>query len=137
MLKQYFLTIQTSGRSLTNMTSKIAECVKQANVNTGLCNIFLHHTSASLILCENEDPAVLTDLENFMQRIAPDDAKQYAHHIEGPDDMPSHIRSVLTQNSITVPITKSILALGTWQGIYLWEHRVKSHSRKMTITITE
>ena len=137
MLKQHHLTIATPGRGLTNITSKIAEVVAQSNVATGLCHAFLHHTSASLIFCENEDPAVLIDLESFMQRYIPDDNALYQHICEGPDDMPSHIRTVLTQSFLTIPITKKILALGAWQGVFLWEHRLLGHQRKLTVTIVE
>lgn len=136
MIKQFQIEITTRGRGLINMTQEVAKCVTSVSALTGLCNVFLHHTSASLTLCENHDPAVLTDLEAFMQRLIPDGDPLYQHIAEGEDDMPSHIRSILTQNSITLPITQGKLGLGTWQGIYLWEHRLQSHLRKMTITIT-
>ncbi len=132
---QHVFTIKTPGRQLINITREITNFVKNAKIATGLCNIFLHHTSASLIICENSDITVQEDLENFMKRLAPDSSSQYAHSVEGPDDMPSHIRSVLTSNSISVPITNHQLALGTWQGIYVWEHRLASHERKITATI--
>lgn len=135
MVIQDTFTIETPGRTLINITSKVENIVAQSKVKTGLCNVFLHHTSASLIICENSDITVQQDLENFMQRIAPDGTQHYAHSVEGPDDMPSHIRSVLTENSISFPISHDKLSLGTWQGIYLWEHRHAPNSRKITVTV--
>lgn len=135
MIIQHSLIISTSGRGLFNVTAQIAEYVAESQIKTGLCHIFLHHTSASLILGENADPTVLLDLEQFMQRLIPDGDLAYTHTAEGPDDMPSHIRSVLTANSLTIPITHGQLALGTWQGIFIWEHRYKAHDRKMTLSI--
>ncbi len=135
MTIQKILSIKTPGRGLINITPLISEVVSKANIALGLCNIFLHHTSASLIICENDDPAVLTDLEKFMQRLIPDDDSLYTHIIEGPDDMPAHIRTILTQSSLTIPITDGKLTLGTWQGIFLWEHRFESHQRKLTVTL--
>lgn len=134
---QEILNIQTSGRGLINITSLISDVVTKATIITGLCNLFLHHTSASLIICENDDPAVLSDLENFMQRLVPDGDPLYKHIIEGPDDMPAHVRTILTQSSLTIPVTNKKLALGTWQGIFLWEHRLQSHQRKVTITLVK
>lgn len=135
MVTQKILHIQTSGRGLINITSLISDVVSKATITTGLCHLFLHHTSASLSICENDDPNVLRDLESFMQRLIPDGDALYKHTIEGPDDMPAHVRTVLTQTSITIPITEQKLALGTWQGIFLWEHRRQSHERKLTITL--
>ncbi len=132
MITQHTLKISTPGRSLINITSQIANLI---STPIGLCNIFLHHTSASLILNENADISVQTDLESFMQRLIPDGDSLFTHIAEGPDDMPSHIRTILTQNSLTIPITQGKLNLGTWQGIYLWEHRINPHERKMTVTI--
>jgi len=135
MMKQYQFEISTRGRGLISISTEVAKCVAAASVQTGLCNLFLHHTSASLSLCENHDPLVLTDLEAFMLRLIPDADPLYEHTEEGEDDMPSHVRSVMTQNSISIPITAGKLALGTWQGIYLWEHRLRGHLRKITVTI--
>ena len=101
----------------------------------GLCNVFLHHTSASLILCENADPDVRRDLESFMSRLVKDGDSLYVHDAEGPDDMPAHVRTVLTQNSINVPVREGQLALGTWQGLYLWEHRHAPHRRRVSVTV--
>lgn len=135
MISQYQLEISTPGRGLIQISNEIAKYVKTANIETGICNIFLHHTSASLSLCENHDPLVLQDLESFMQRFIPDGDPLFKHTDEGEDDMPSHIRSVITQNSINIPITNGKLALGTWQGIYLWEHRLQAHKRRITLTM--
>ncbi len=107
-----------------------------ASITTGLCHVFIKHTSASLILCENADPAVMRDLETFMERQVPDGDPMFTHTAEGPDDMPAHVRSVLTQSDINLPISDGRCALGTWQGIYLWEHRYAPHQRTVTLTLT-
>jgi secondary thiamine-phosphate synthase enzyme len=104
-------------------------------VTEGLCNVFVPHTSASLIAGENWDASVRRDLEAFMSRIAPDGDRRYEHDAEGPDDMPSHIRAMLTQTSIVIPVAAGQLHLGTWQGIYLWEHRTSAHERRLIITV--
>ena len=135
MLFQFKLTITTQGRGIFNITDEITKCILQSDVTMGLCHVFLHHTSASLILCENADPLVQRDLEAFMQRLIPDGDPLCKHTAEGPDDMPAHIRSVLTSNFLMVPITGQRLDLGTWQGIYLWEHRLRSYERKITVTV--
>lgn len=135
MLAQYKFEITTSGRGIFNVTQEVAKFVEQGSVETGLCHIFLHHTSASLLLCENYDPLVQKDLEAFMLRLVPDGDPLFEHTEEGPDDMPSHVRSVLTTNFINVPISNHKLDLGKFQGIYLWEHRLRSHLRKLTVTI--
>ena len=136
-MKQEILNIETNGRGTYEISSDVQNIVAANNINTGLCHLFLQHTSASLILCENADVTVRTDLENFMARIAPDGAPEYHHDMEGPDDMPAHIRSILTQNSMTIPISNGRCSLGTWQGIYLWEHRSRGHQRKLVITLQE
>jgi secondary thiamine-phosphate synthase enzyme len=128
-------TVRTRGRSFEDITDKVRASVRASGVRSGLCNIFLRHTSASLFICENADPAVRRDLERFMQRIAPDGVPEYEHDAEGPDDMPSHIRSMLAGVSLTVPIQDGDLRLGTWQGIYLWEHRTAPHEREVVVTI--
>ncbi|TAK79322.1 MAG: YjbQ family protein [Gammaproteobacteria bacterium] len=135
MLTQYHFSFSTSGRGIINITDQVAEFVAQANVTTGLCHVFLHHTSASLIVCENADELVQRDLEAFMVRLVPDGDPLYQHTDEGPDDMPSHVRTVLTQSFLMIPITDGKMALGRWQGIYLWEHRLRSHHRKLTVTV--
>lgn len=135
MHKQYKIEITTPGRGFINITDKVAEKVKDANIEMGLCHLFLHHTSASLTLCENHDPLVQKDLEAFMLRLIPDGDPLYEHVEEGPDDMPSHVKTVLTQSSLIIPITNHQLGLGRWQGIYLWEHRLRSHHRHITVTL--
>ncbi|NEQ93358.1 MAG: YjbQ family protein, partial [Okeania sp. SIO2G4] len=119
---QQLLQINTSGKSLLKITPKVQESVAKSGIKTGLCNLFLRHTSASLIIQENADPDVLVDLENFISKLVPE-GYHYIHSAEGPDDMPAHIRSVLTHTSEQIPINNGRLVLGTWQGIYVWEHR--------------
>lgn len=135
MLKQHSFSIKTSGRGLIVVTEPVCRYVQESTIQRGLCHLFLHHTSASLILSENADPTVLSDLESFMSRLVPDGDPLFEHLVEGSDDMAAHIRSVLTTNFLSMPITQGQLALGPWQGIYLWEHRIKAHQRKMTVTI--
>ena len=134
-MKQKMLNIETKGRGTYNISNDIQDIIHENKIHTGLCHLFLQHTSASLILCENADPTVRTDLENFMARIAPDGDPRYQHDMEGEDDMPAHIRTILTQSSLTIPISNGQCALGTWQGIYLWEHRTAPHSRQIIITL--
>ncbi|MFK8014673.1 MAG: secondary thiamine-phosphate synthase enzyme YjbQ [Gammaproteobacteria bacterium] len=129
------LTVQTSGRGTTDVTQAVRERVTAAAVDEGLCYVFIQHTSASLMLCENADPSVRRDLETFMSRIAPDGDPAFEHQAEGPDDMPAHVRSVLTQSHLVIPVSQGRLLLGTWQGIYLWEHRHAGHRRTLTITV--
>ena len=128
-------SIQTSGPGLVNVTAEVAALVNQSGVSEGLCTIFVRHTSASLIIQENADPSVQDDLENFMRRLVPEHDPLYTHTAEGPDDMPAHIRSALTQTSIGIPVTGGRLVLGTWQGIYLWEHRHRPHQRQVVVHI--
>ncbi len=135
ILTQHFIQFETPGRGLINITTEIARLVEDAAIKTGLCHLFLHHTSASLSICENADPLVLSDLEAFMTRLIPDGDKLFQHTDEGPDDMPSHVRTVLTQSFLVIPVTDHQLGLGRWQGIYLWEHRLRSHTRKLTVTL--
>jgi secondary thiamine-phosphate synthase enzyme len=135
MALQQSFTVRTRGRGFEEVTDRVAAIVAASGVSTGLCNVFTRHTSASLLITENADPAVRRDLERFMQRIAPDGAADYEHDAEGPDDMPAHIRSVLTSSTLTVPIARAALALGTWQGIYLWEHRHAGHGREVIVTV--
>ncbi|NET41383.1 secondary thiamine-phosphate synthase enzyme YjbQ [Okeania sp. SIO2B3] len=132
---QQLLQINTSGKSLSKITSKVQEAVAKSGVKTGLCNLFLRHTSASLIIQENADPDVLVDLENFISKLVPE-GYHYIHSAEGPDDMPAHIRSVLTHTSEQIPINNGRLVLGTWQGIYVWEHRQRSHTRDLVIHVS-
>ncbi|HTR56072.1 MAG TPA: secondary thiamine-phosphate synthase enzyme YjbQ [Kofleriaceae bacterium] len=129
------LTIATKGRGTYELTNRIAEIARASAAREGLATVFVHHTSASLIVCENADPSVRRDLEAFAARLVPDGDPMFSHDAEGDDDMPSHVRSVLTQTSIVVPIADGQLALGTWQGVYLWEHRKAPHHRRITVTI--
>lgn len=109
--------------------------MSKSGVKNGLCHVFLRHTSASLLITENADPDVRRDLENFMNRLAPDGDPAWIHRMEGPDDMPAHVRSILTSSELTIPVREGRLALGTWQGVYLWEHRVRPHNRRIDLTI--
>lgn len=132
---QESFTLALRGRGFEPITERVAAIVARAGIRTGLCNVFLRHTSASLVISENADPSVQRDLERFMQRIAPDGTEPYEHDTEGPDDMPAHIRSVLTNATVTVPIADGRLQLGTWQGIYLWEHRHATQRREVIVTV--
>ena len=106
-----------------------------SGVTTGLCHVFLQHTSASLVLCENADPDVRTDLERYMARLVPDGDALFEHTAEGPDDMPAHIRNIMTGSDLTLPVAAGQCDLGTWQGVYLWEHRTAGHRRTLTVTV--
>ena len=134
-MHQEIIKINTRGRDTYEISSQIQAIVKASAIKTGLCHVFVHHTSASLILCENADPDVRTDLETFMSRLAPDGDPMFIHTMEGPDDMPAHIRTVLTKTELNIPVTNGRCALGTWQGIYLWEHRTAPHTRTVTVTV--
>ncbi|MBW4639970.1 MAG: secondary thiamine-phosphate synthase enzyme YjbQ [Gloeocapsa sp. UFS-A4-WI-NPMV-4B04] len=131
---QQLLKISTTGKSLYKITPKIEAIVTQSGVETGLCTLFLRHTSASLIIQENADPDVLKDLANFMAKLVPE-SDRYIHSAEGADDMPAHIRTVLTHTSEQIPIAQGQLVLGTWQGIYIWEHRQRSQFRELVVHI--
>ncbi|BAQ61432.1 uncharacterized protein sll1880 [Geminocystis sp. NIES-3708] len=132
---QEIIEIKTSGKCLHNITPKIKQVVIDSEITTGLCTVFLLHTSASLIIQENADPDVLADLTNFFSKLVPENNNDYLHSAEGVDDMPSHIRSVLTSTSENIIIRQGKLLLGTWQGLYLWEHRMRSHIRQVAIHI--
>ena len=134
-ITQHTLSVNTSPRKTHDITSEVQNLVMQSGIETGLCHLFIKHTSASLILCENADPDVKVDLETFMQSIAPDGDPMFIHDMEGPDDMPAHIRTMITNVSLTIPVTNGRCNLGTWQGIYLWEHRTSSHGRKVIVTV--
>ena len=136
MVKQHILSVPTHGRGTYNITDEVERCVRESDIRTGLCHVFVHHTSASLILCENADPTVRRDLETFMADLVPDGDRRFLHSDEGPDDMPAHVRSILTNMDLTVPVTGGRCALGTWQGIYLWEHRSMGHHRRVTVTVS-
>jgi secondary thiamine-phosphate synthase enzyme len=129
------LTIKTSGRGLVETTEEIARWLSQQEVTAGLLTVFCRHTSASLLIQENADPDVLKDLEAFFERIAPEESGRYIHDAEGPDDMPSHIRAALTQTQLSIPVVSGKMALGTWQGIYLIEHRRAPHRREIVLHV--
>jgi len=136
MTYQKQFTIRTQGRGTYDITTEVERVVTGSDITTGLCHVFIHHTSASLTLCENADPSVRRDLETFMARLVPDGDPLFEHSQEGPDDMPAHIRAILSKMDLTLPVTQGCCARGTWQGIYLWEHRTSPHSRTVTVTIT-
>lgn len=127
--------IETSGRGTYDLTTRVDTAVRESGIRAGLCHVFIRHTSASLMVCENADPAVMHDLETFMSRLTPDGDPMFTHTAEGPDDMPAHVRSVLTQTDLNVPVRDAQCDLGTWQGIYLWEHRHAPHTRQIDVTI--
>ena len=131
---QKILELRTPGRGFTDVTREIAAVVAEAKVDTGLCALFLQHTSASLLIQENADPAVLRDLEQWMSKLAPE-STDYEHDAEGADDMPGHLRSAVTRTSEIVPVVSGRLGLGTWQAVYVWEHRRAPHLRTLVITI--
>ena len=135
MFFQATIQVATDGRGSYEISRQVQELVRQSGIDQGLCHVFVQHTSASLMLCENADPSVRRDLEAFMQRIAPDSGRDYEHSMEGPDDMPAHIRSILTNMDLTLPVSGGRCALGTWQGVYLWEHRHAGQRRKVMVTI--
>lgn len=127
--------LQTAGRGFQEITAAIAATVAASGLRTGLCHLFLRHTSASLCITENAAPEVRGDLERWMRRSVPDGDPDFRHDDEGPDDMPAHVRNLLAGHELTVPISEGRLALGTWQGIYLWEHRQRPHRRELVITL--
>ena len=136
MMEQQTFSVQTEGRATIDITREVEQILTAAGIETGLCHVFVHHTSASLIITENADSDVRRDLENYISKLVQDGDPAYLHDQEGPDDMAAHIRSVLTQTEISIPITSRRLGLGAWQGLFLWEHRYQAHRRKITITLT-
>lgn len=132
---QETLAIRTRGRGLHEVTREVAAVVARSRVRTGLCVVFCRHTSCSLLIGENADPSVGSDLLAWLERLAPDGDPRYEHEAEGPDDMPSHLRSVLTRTSETIPVTGGALALGTWQGVFLAEHRLAPRSRELVVHV--
>ncbi|NJP08124.1 MAG: YjbQ family protein [Leptolyngbyaceae cyanobacterium RU_5_1] len=131
---QQILNVSTTGKSLCKITPKVQAVVAESKMQTGLCTLFLRHTSASLVIQENADPDVLTDLSNFFARLVPE-GYPYIHSTEGPDDMPAHIRTALTNTSEQIPIMNGRLVLGIWQGIYIWEHRQQGSNRELVVHI--
>lgn len=132
---QHLLQVKTNGKSFRRVTTEIQSIVEKSGVKMGLCTLFLRHTSASLVIQENADPDVLEDLSHFLARLVPESG-QYLHSTEGPDDMPAHIRTVLTHTSEQIPIAQGRLVLGTWQGIYLWEHRQQGSMRDLVVHVS-
>lgn len=135
MIHQQSFAVPTRGRGTIEITSEVGRIVAESGVRVGLCNVFVRHTSASLIVCENADPSVRQDLERFAARLAPDGDPIFRHTLEGPDDMPAHVRSILTQTALTIPVADGSPALGTWQGVFLWEHRTHPHRRSVVVTV--
>lgn len=135
MIYQQKLHVSTTGRDTYNISNRITDAIADSTIQHGICQLFVQHTSASLILCENADPSVRVDLENFMARLVKDGDDRFEHADEGPDDMPAHIRTILTQSSLSLPVNNGRCDLGTWQGIFLWEHRTIPHNRTIAVTI--
>ena len=135
MFAQKNLSIRTRGRGSYNISDEVQSVVADSGLTMGLCHLFVAHTSASLMLCENADPTVRQDLETFMARLAPDGDPMFLHQDEGPDDMPAHVRTILTHSDLTLPISNGRCALGIWQGVYLWEHRSQGYERKVVVTL--
>jgi secondary thiamine-phosphate synthase enzyme len=129
------IALPAQPRGLKDVTHAVDALVRESGVAQGICHVFIHHTSASLVIQENADPDVQRDLDAFFARLVPDGDPLFRHTAEGPDDMPAHVRSVLTATSLSIPILNGRLGLGTWQGLYLWEHRTHGSSRRLTITI--
>lgn len=134
-MHQTTFSITTRERSTIDITERVADVVRDSGIEQGLAHVFLLHTSASLMLCENVDADVRRDLEAFFQRLIPDGDPLFVHRSEGPDDMSAHVRSVITHNDLTLPVRDSRLALGTYQGIYLWEHRYRGRERSLVVTV--
>lgn len=130
------LAVETTRQGLLEITSLIQKLVESAACKEGLCTLMIQHTSASLTIQENADPSARYDLESWLNRLVPEGDRTFTHTAEGPDDMPSHIKAVLTQTSLSVPVLNGRLALGTWQGIYLWEHRTAPHHRRIVVHLT-
>jgi secondary thiamine-phosphate synthase enzyme len=135
MIYRSSFTMRTRGRGSYPVDEQVRARLAESGIKTGICLVFVHHTSASLMLCENADPEVRADLERFMGRLVPDGDPLFHHLDEGEDDMPAHVRSILTTNSLSVPVAGGRCDLGTWQGIYLWEHRRAAHQRRISVTV--
>ena len=135
MIHRDSFTIPTDGRGTYDVTARVAAVVRESGLSAALCTVFVHHTSASLIVCENADPTVRRDLEAWFARAVPDGDALFHHTAEGPDDMPAHVRCALTQSSIGIPVENGRLDLGTWQGLYLYEHRLRGHRRRVSVTV--
>jgi secondary thiamine-phosphate synthase enzyme len=129
------IDVHTRARGTHEITDAVQRAVRESGITRGLCTVFIHHTSASLVISENADPDVQRDLDAFLERLVPDGDALFVHTAEGPDDMPSHVRSVLTQTSIAIPVAEGRCDLGTWQGIFVWEHRRAGHTRRVSVTV--
>lgn len=134
-MHQEILEVRTSGRAFVDVTADLERIVQESGIRLGLCSVFVQHTSASLVMQENADPAVLRDLARFMAELVPE-SRRWEHDAEGPDDMPAHARSALTRTSESIPVTGGRLALGTWQAVYVWEHRASPHRRRLVVHIS-
>ena len=130
------LTIESTGQGLVDITSDVEAVVRSSGIAEGLCTVFVQHTSASLVIQENADPSARRDLEAWLGRLVPESDSLYTHTAEGPDDMPAHVKSALTATSLGVPVASGRLALGTWQGIYLWEHRHRGGARRVLVHVS-
>ena len=135
MISQQVLRVNTSGRGTYDISGDVQAAVQESGISAGICHVFIRHTSASLMLCKNADPSVMRDLETFMARQVPDGDPMFTHTAEGPDDMPAHVRSILTQSDLNIPVVDGRCALRTWHGVYLWEHRHRGHHRSVVLTI--
>lgn len=133
MIRQ--LAIATRAQGLHDCTAEIEACVRASGVAEGLCTVFVRHTSASLVIQENADPSARRDLERWLNRLVPEDDSLYTHRTEGPDDMPAHVKAALTVTSLSIPVVGGRLALGTWQGVYLWEHRHRGSRREVVVHV--
>ncbi len=129
------ISIRTTSQGLYELTSEVEQLIPQTKIRDGLCTLFVRHTSCSLIIQENADPGAKRDMENWINRLVPENDALYTHTAEGPDDMPAHLKNILIQTSLSIPIIKGRLVLGTWQGIYLWEHRHHSHQRQVVVSL--
>ena len=134
--RQHSITIHVQGRGFTNITREIQQWISESDIKTGMLNLFVQHTSCSLIIQENADPDVLRDMETFFSKLIPDGDPMFKHRAEGADDMPAHIRMALTQVSLNIPVTEGRMALGIWQGIYLYEHRLNTMNRRVQLHLT-
>jgi secondary thiamine-phosphate synthase enzyme len=130
------LRIEVSGQGLHDITAQVSTVIRESELDEGLCTVFVRHTSASLTIQENADPSARRDLESWLVRLVPENDSLYTHTAEGPDDMPSHIKAALTSTSLGIPVLEGRLALGTWQGIYLWEHRSRPHTRRVVVHVS-
>jgi secondary thiamine-phosphate synthase enzyme len=136
VIRQLTIEVPTRGRGMSDITGQLDAAARESGIRTGILHAFIQHTSASLVISENADPAVHRDLERFLGRVAPDGDPMFEHDAEGPDDMPAHVRTMLTSSAVSIPVTGGRLALGAWQGIYVYEHRTAPHRRRVVVTVT-